>query len=33
MPSEEQILFKDKITKKQYTVLAEELLNLSLIHI
>lgn len=27
MPSEEQILFKDKITKKQYTVLAEELLN------
>ena len=27
MPSEERILFKDKITKKEYTVLAKELLN------
>ena len=27
MPGEERILFKDKITKKEYTVLAKELLN------
>ena len=27
MPGEERILFKDKITKREYTVLAKELLN------
>lgn len=27
MPSEKRILFKDKITKKEYTVLAKELMN------